>query len=459
MIRGILEDVIETISIQKTVEAHAADASNQQFSYMLREMKFSANSIRLGIDSWLTEMKQLKLKSLELSAKVGDFGSDIGLHSFLLVYFSLAQETIADLDYMLDGKENILERLHDEYKIAEDQYERSVTAHKNLLDQFIGKSIGQFSENNRFMMMYFAVIHTGFIESFQKGYENEIDQMIQSFFVECHARERIDKACKMYSMNVMHGKNLLTRYTLTKKIEKFTRQKNQLKSNAIVRSECLVSKNKQHIEQIYNEAVKVIQLLSDCFNGKQNENAYRLNKSRNEIDRNHIEELEEKIFMRKDYLRKLNAKFKRSEEYITENMTELKSRYKTALDRNNMLQSKAKLIYQGMDDDLKHMVTVANDSTRELDKQAKMCRNIVTTFNICRKSMTMHERLHCGSNIGCTPCDDITELDLFWHEFGIIGNSILMLEKEFSRLQMENNILQNKIRGYMSEHKTSKFAF
>lgn len=40
---------------------------------------------------------------------------------------------------MLDRKENILDRLHDEYKIAEDQYERSVTAHKNLLDQFMGE--------------------------------------------------------------------------------------------------------------------------------------------------------------------------------------------------------------------------------------------------------------------------------------------------------------------------------
>lgn len=40
---------------------------------------------------------------------------------------------------MLDRKENILERLQDEYKIAEDQCERSVTAHINLLSQFTGK--------------------------------------------------------------------------------------------------------------------------------------------------------------------------------------------------------------------------------------------------------------------------------------------------------------------------------
>lgn len=53
--------------------------------------------------------------------------------------FFVGQETIADLDNMLDRKENMLDRLHDEYKIAEDQYERSVTAHKNLLDQFMGR--------------------------------------------------------------------------------------------------------------------------------------------------------------------------------------------------------------------------------------------------------------------------------------------------------------------------------
>lgn len=70
-IRSILDDVIETVVIQKTVEAHAADASHQQFSYLLREMKFSADSIRIGIDSWQNEMKQLKLKSLELNVKVG----------------------------------------------------------------------------------------------------------------------------------------------------------------------------------------------------------------------------------------------------------------------------------------------------------------------------------------------------------------------------------------------------
>lgn len=69
-IHGILDDVIETVAIQKTVEAHAADTTNQQFLYLLREMKFSADSIRLGIDSWLNEMKQLKRKSLELNVKV-----------------------------------------------------------------------------------------------------------------------------------------------------------------------------------------------------------------------------------------------------------------------------------------------------------------------------------------------------------------------------------------------------
>lgn len=282
--------------------------------------------------------------------------------------------------------------------------------------------------------------------------------MIKSFFVDCRTRERIDKACKAYNMNVMHGKNLLTCYTLTNKFEKFTRQQNVLKANATVCDENLVSKNKQKIEQIYNEALKVIRLLSDCLNGKQNEEVYQSNKSRNEIDQNQIEELEERIFMRKDYLRKLNAKFDRLQEYTTENMAELRSRYETSLGRNNVLQRRAKQIYQGMDDDVKHMVTVANDSLREIDKQAKICRNIVTIFNICQKSMTMHERLHCGSNIASIPCDDVTELDSFWHEVGIIGNSILMLEKEFSRLQTENNILQNKIRRYMSEHRISKFA-
>lgn len=75
-IRGILDDVIETVAIQKTVEAHAADATNQQFLYLLREMKFSADSIRLGIDSWLNEMKQLKRKSLELNVKVSVSSTD-----------------------------------------------------------------------------------------------------------------------------------------------------------------------------------------------------------------------------------------------------------------------------------------------------------------------------------------------------------------------------------------------
>lgn len=282
--------------------------------------------------------------------------------------------------------------------------------------------------------------------------------MIKSFFVDCRTRERIDKACKTYNMNVMHGKNLLTRYTLTNKYEKFTRQQNGLKANAIVYGESLVSKNKQKIEQIYDEALKVIRLLSDCLNGKQNEEVYQSNKSRVEIDQNHIEDLEERIFMRKDYLRKLNAKFSRLKEYTTENMAELKSRYETSLGRNTVLQRRAKQIYQGMDDDVKHMVAVATDSQREIEKQAKMCRNIVTVFNICQKSMTMHERLHCGSNTGSIPCDDVTELDLFWHEFGVIGNSVLMLEKECSRLQTENYCLQNKIRRYMSEHRNSKFA-
>lgn len=310
-------------------------------------------------------------------------------------------------------------------------------------------------------MLRFAVIHTGFVESFQTCYENEIDQMIKTFFSECRTRERIDKACKSYSINIVQGKNLLTRYTLANKFEKFTRQNNVLKAKAIVSGENLVSKNKQQIEKIYNEALKVIRLLSDCLNGKQNEDLYHENKSRFEIDQNQIEELEEKIFMRKDYLRKLNAKFNRLQEYTTENIDEMKSRYETSLERNNMLQRKAKQIYQGMDDDLKHMVTAANDSLREIDKQAKMCRNIVTMFNICQKSMTMHERLHCGSKIGDTgsPSDDLIELELFWHEVGVIGNSILTLEKEFRKLQMENHNLQNKIRQYMSEHKNSKFGF
>lgn len=310
-------------------------------------------------------------------------------------------------------------------------------------------------------MLRFSVIHTGFVESFQKCYETEIDQMIKTFFSECRTRERIDKACKTYSMNIVQGKNLLTRYTLANKFEKFTRQNNVLKAKAIVSGENLVSKNKQQIEKIYNEALKVIRSLSNCLNGKQNEDLYQENKSRYEIEQNQIEELEEKIFMRKDYLRKLNTKFNRLQEYTTENMAELKSRYETSLERNSMFQRKAKQIYQGMDDDLKHMVTAANDSLREIDKQAKMCRNIVTMFNICQKSMTMHERLHCGTTIGDTgsPSDDPTELELFWHEVGIIGNSILMLEKEVRKLQMENHLLQNKIRKYMSEHKSSKFSF
>lgn len=69
-IRSILDDIIETVPIQSAVEKYAADPANRQFSYLLREMKFSADSIRFGIDSWLEEMKQLKLKNLELNVKV-----------------------------------------------------------------------------------------------------------------------------------------------------------------------------------------------------------------------------------------------------------------------------------------------------------------------------------------------------------------------------------------------------
>lgn len=282
--------------------------------------------------------------------------------------------------------------------------------------------------------------------------------MMESFFAECRTRERIDKECKTYSMNVMHGKNLLTHYTLTSKFDKFTRKQNELKAAATVHGEHLELKNKQKIEHIYNKALKVIRLLSDCLNGKRNEDAYQANKSRFEIERNQIDELEEKIFMRKDYLRKLNAKYDRVEEYTTENMAELKSRYEASAHRSNMLQKKAKQIYQGIDDDVKHMVSAANDALRELDKQAKMCRNIMTIFNICQKSMAMRERLHCESNVESAQCEDVTELDSFWHEVGIIGNSILGLENEFGRLQMENSTLQNKIRGYMSQHKIAKFA-
>lgn len=308
--------------------------------------------------------------------------------------------------------------------------------------------------------MYIAVIHTGFIGSFQTCYENEIDQMIKSFFVECHTRERIDKECKTYSMNVMHGKNLLTRFTLAGKSEKFTRKKNALNANATIFGENLVAKSTQNIEQIYNESLKVIQLLSNCLNGRQNEEAYQVNKSQLEIDQRQIEELEEKIYLRKNYLHKLNAKFNRYQEYTMENLAELRTRYETNLERSNMLQRKSKQIFEGMNDDLKHMVSVANDSLHELGEQAKMCRNIMTVFNICQKLMTTHERLHCGTHISDdTLSDGITELELFWREVGIIGNSILVLEKEFSTLQMENSILQNKIRRYMSDHKTSKFAF
>lgn len=284
--------------------------------------------------------------------------------------------------------------------------------------------------------------------------------MIKTFFVECRTRERLDKECKTYSMNVMHGKSLLTRFTLADKSEKFTREKNALKAIVTISGENLVAKSAQNIEQIYNESLKVIRLLSNCLNGKQNEEAYQANKSRLEIDQRQIEELEEKIYMRKNYLRKLNSKFNRFQEYAMENLTELRSRYEISLERNNILQAKTKQIFHGMDDDLKHMVSVANDSLHELDKQAKMCRNIMTVFNICQKMITTHERLHCGTYAGDdTSSDGITELELFWHEVGIIGNSILVLEKEFSTLQMENSILQKKIRRYMSDHKTSKFAF
>lgn len=72
-IRGILDDVIDAVSIQKTVEAHAADASNQRFAFLLRELKFSADSIRLGIESWTNEMKEWKRKSLELNVKVSEY--------------------------------------------------------------------------------------------------------------------------------------------------------------------------------------------------------------------------------------------------------------------------------------------------------------------------------------------------------------------------------------------------
>lgn len=180
-----------------------------------------------------------------------------------------------------------------------------------------------------------------------------------------------------------------------------------------------------------------------------------------EIDRNQIEELEEKIFVRKDYLRKLTAKFHRLREYTTENIIEMKSRYEASLERNNLLQRKSKQIFQGMDDDLKHMVSVASDSKREIDKQARMCRNILTIFNVCRKSMSLRERLHCEANVSdtYTPVNDVTELDSFWREVGIIGNSILMLEREFSTLQTENSNLQSKIRRFMSEYKILKFNF
>lgn len=90
-IRSILDDVIETVAIQKAVEAHAADASNQPFSYLLREMKFSADSIRLGIDSWQNEMKQLKLRSLELNVKVGE--SMDGYDSYLRTIQSIGNDS------------------------------------------------------------------------------------------------------------------------------------------------------------------------------------------------------------------------------------------------------------------------------------------------------------------------------------------------------------------------------
>lgn len=93
-IHCILDDVIETVAIQKTVEAHAADATNQQFSYLLREMKFSANSIRLGIDSWLNEMKLLKQKSLELDVKVSCSNSQKLKSIRIFNGFSLARKLL-----------------------------------------------------------------------------------------------------------------------------------------------------------------------------------------------------------------------------------------------------------------------------------------------------------------------------------------------------------------------------
>lgn len=284
--------------------------------------------------------------------------------------------------------------------------------------------------------------------------------MLESFFAECHTREAFDDTCRTYSLNVMHGKHLITSTTLNNTIEKNRRRKNEIKAANIIQSEQFALKNTQEIERIYSDAMTVIRALSEGINGKVNADDYRTIRSLAEKERSEIDDLEERIAMRKHNLRKQKAKYSRIAEFIRENRAEMKMKYEASAHRKQMLQQRTKQIFQGLDDDMKHMVACANNTLRELDKQVKDCRDIVTVFGICQKSMSMQERLHCNADVGRTSIDGggDTDLDAFWREVGIIKSTVSVLDKEFHRLQQENTIVQNKIRRYMSERKNAKFG-
>lgn len=84
---GILYDVFDTVVVQKTVEKAVVDGEDERFSFLLREMSFSAKSLKRGIHSWTEEMKQSKLRSLNLNLKVSDFYRRANYRALLLITF------------------------------------------------------------------------------------------------------------------------------------------------------------------------------------------------------------------------------------------------------------------------------------------------------------------------------------------------------------------------------------
>lgn len=354
-------------------------------------------------------------------------------------------ETWQDLNQMLDKKANAMEILRNEYKEAEEQYERNVSAHSDLID-------------------YLLNVYLISTKSLENAYESEVYNLLSSFYNDCQNREQIDDSNICHFNNILHARNIVAENQCDKQEKTFQNKLCLIDADTRIRNEQLYESTIEGMNKLFEEVQSFAGQTIENFKKNDREIIYQKTLKQNENDKQMLEKIEKRKTEQQNILSALQNEIQEQQIASMKQLSKLKTERNFYSDYYLQLRKKH-------DSDMKHdknqlitLATVVRKVQTELKNQLKKAELILSHATACQKLQTEKEKLlfqrkwydqpshnYNVTNVATIESNELgklTELNFLWYQIAIAEKDVLLLNKEFVLLQDENRELQDKVRHY-----------